>query len=145
MPILVYAGLLLTAARYCAVEVRFRTGLEALLLQAYFTGSGSFLPLSTDSVVQGSPAACARLALVSLGGLLAMHLGCSGAAYYFNSYPLQYLAGMFLLYCFVFSFPIAPLDGYSVWAYSRWLWLAVSIPILAAFIFTMPASLHAIL
>ena len=145
VPILVYAGLLLAAAPRCGVEIKFRTGLEALLLQAYFTGSGSFLPLSTDSVVQGSPAACARLALVSLGGLLAMHLGFSSAAYYFNSYALQYQAGMFLLYCFVFSFPIAPLDGYSLWAYSRWLWLAVSIPILAAFILTMPASLHVIL
>jgi hypothetical protein len=145
MPLLVYACLLAVAAPRCGARVTFRTGWEALLLQAYFTGSGSFLPLSTDSEMTGQPAARARLALVSLGGLLALHLACSAAGYYFDFYPLQYVAGMFLLYCFVFSFPIAPLDGYYLWAYSRWQWLIVWIPILASFIWIMPESLHVIL
>lgn len=145
LPYAVYAALLLAAAPYCGAQVRFRTGWEALLLQAYFTGSGSYLPLSTDSEISGPQPARMRLALVGLGSLLALHWGFAAAALYFDSYPLQYVAGMFLLYCFVFSFPISPLDGYYLWTSSRWLWLAVWIPILASFILIMPETLHVIL
>jgi len=145
VPLIVYAGVLLAAAPYCGAKVRFRTGWEALLLQAYFTGSGSYLPLSTDSEIEGTQPARMRLALIGLGGLLVLHWGFAEAAYLSDSHVLQYLAGMFLLYCFVFSFPIAPLDGYYLWISSRWLWLAVWVPILASFILFMPESLHVIL
>jgi hypothetical protein len=145
MPFLLYAVLLLAAAPACGAEVRFRTGWEALLLQAYFTGSGSYLPLSTDSEISGPPAARMRLALVGLGSLLVLHWLSAASAQYVDSYPLQYVSGMFLLYCFVFSFPIAPLDGYYLWDYSPWLWLATWVPILASFMLFMPQSLHVIL
>ena len=145
LPLLVYAALLFAAARRFGVELRFYTGWEALLLQAYFTGSGSFLPLSTDSEIDGPQSARTRMALTGLVGLLILHLICVVASRYFDSYALQYAGGMFLLYCFVFSFPIAPLDGYHLWTSSRWLWLVTWIPILALFILTMPETLHVIL
>jgi len=145
VPFPAYIILLLAAAPRCGATVSFRTGWESLLLQAYFTGSGSYLPLATDSEIAGPPSARARLAACSLGGLFVLHLGCATLGTAWDCYVLQYLGGMFLLYCFVFSFPIAPLDGYSIWSTSRWLWLLIWIPILLSFIWALPEPLHVIL
>lgn len=145
IPFLVYVVLLTLAAPRCGASVGFRTGWESLLLQAYFTGSGSYLPLATDSEIAGPEPARFRLALCSLGGLFALHLGCATIGNAVDSYALQYVGGMFLLYCFVFSFPIAPLDGYYIWSRSRSWWLLIWIPILISFIWALPESLHVIL
>lgn len=145
LPLLIYGGLLLMAAPLVGATVKLRTTWEAVLLQAYFTGSGSYLPLATDSEIEGPSWARVRLAYVSLGGLLALHLLCTFAGRQSGSDALEYLGAMFLIYSFVFSFPIAPLDGYYIWAQSKLLWVLTWAPLLGCFIWNLPERLHAIL
>lgn len=145
LPLPLYGLLLLAAAPIVGASVKLRTSWEAVLLQAYFTGSGSYLPLATDSEIDGPPWARTRLAFVSLGGLFALHLICTAVGNATGSYAIEYLGAMFLLYAFVFSFPIAPLDGYYIWAQSKLLWAVTWLPLLLCFIWNLPASLHDIL
>ncbi|MDH3725877.1 MAG: hypothetical protein OER93_09070, partial [Thermoleophilia bacterium] len=48
LPLLVYAGAHVISCHYWSVEVDYTTSIDGLLLQAYFTGAGSFLPMATD-------------------------------------------------------------------------------------------------
>lgn len=144
-PLLAYAALLIVAAPKCGVEVRFRTSLEGLLLQGYFTGSGSFLPLATDTNFLGEPAARAKLAGLSIAWLYLLHSVFLVAARSLGSFECSFLSGMFLLYCFVFVFPIAPLDGYYLWSYSRKLWLLIGAVVLASFMYALPDTFNVIL
>ena len=58
---------------------------------------------------------------------------------------LSFASGAFLIFCFVYVFPIKPLEGYDVWAEDKRLWLAIWLPILVSFFFSLPDSLAAIL
>ncbi len=144
-PLLVYAAAIFLAGRVWGVEVHFRTALDGLLLQAYFTGAGSFLPMTTDAEYVGRDEAKHRVAAVALGTLYVFHLGLSAAAHWTGSYVLLFAGSMFLTYCFVFSFPVRPLEGHYLWARSRLLWLCFWLPILASFIGSLPDSFAAIL
>ena len=93
----------------------------------------------------GDKRAAARVAVISLGGMFLAHLALLLLAHATGSYPLLFASTMFLLYCFVYSFPIRPLDGQYLWSVSRWLWLVLWLPILASFILNIPESFNGIL
>jgi hypothetical protein len=145
VPLLVYAGLIALAGRAWRVPLEYHTAADGLILQAYFTGATSFLPLTTDVEYRGAPRANALVALTSLGGMFLLHLLLYQVGRATGSYGLQFAAAMFLLYAFVYSFPIRPLDGQYLWAQSRLLWLAVWAPVLACFVINLPESFNAIL
>jgi hypothetical protein len=52
---------------------------------------------------------------------------------------------MFLVYCFVYAFPLRPLEGHDLWKRSKLLWACAFAPIFIAFVFFFPAELTAIL
>ncbi len=144
-PLLVYAAVATLAGRVGGVRVRFQTALDGLLIQGYFTGAGSFLPMTTDVEYSGSERNKTWVAAVTLAALYLAHLLLGFAAHATGAYVFLFAGTLFLTYCFVFSFPIRPFEGYHLWARSRWLWLIFWLPILASFIGTLPASFAALL
>jgi hypothetical protein len=144
-PILLHAAVTAATARMAGVPVAFRTQLDGLLLQGYFTGAGSFLPLTTDIEYRGSDSANARVATITLLAQLAIHFGLALAARATGLYALQFAAAAVLVYCFVFSFPLPPLEGYHLWKRNKLLWLAVWLPVLVVFTQDIPDTFAAVL
>ena len=58
---------------------------------------------------------------------------------------IAFTAGAYLVFCFVYVFPIKPLEGYDIWVSNKWLWLAVWLPVLLSFFVSLPDSLAVIL
>jgi hypothetical protein len=115
------------------------------LLQAYFTGAGSFLPMTTDLEYKGEGRDRMRLALLALATLYGCHLGLAALHAWSGVAVFGFASSMFLLYCFVYSFPIKPLEGHDIWEHSRVLWICAFVPILASFFFGVPEYFSAIL
>ncbi len=145
VPLLAYAAIHRLWARRLGVRVRYRTEIDGLLLQGYFTGAGSFLPLTTDVDYEGDLEAKRGLALRSILSLFALHLVLFWGGDRFGSRHLVFLGSMFLIYCFVYCFPIRPLEGSFVWARSKLQWALLTLPILAAFLIWLPPSFGEIL
>lgn len=145
LPLLAYALLIGMASRWHGVATRWHTGLDGLVLQGYFTGAGSFLPFTTDVEYVGSTSAKARTSLTALGGLFALHWLAHALGNLWSSPALTFVGSMFLLYAFVYSFPIQPLDGHNLWARSKLLWFMVWIVLLASFVRNIPEFFYGIL
>ncbi|MCB9760948.1 MAG: hypothetical protein H6739_14005 [Alphaproteobacteria bacterium] len=145
LPLLAHATMMRFLARYHKLQVSFETTIDGLLLQAYFTGAASFLPLASDAELEGPKVAKAKCAAGVLAGLLVCHFLCAGLAALTGVAALSLLSTMFLLYVFVFSFPLKPLDGGDIWAASRGWWCAMWVPVLAAFMTRLPEVFYDIL
>ncbi|QGJ71665.1 Hypothetical protein PBC10988_33720 [Planctomycetales bacterium 10988] len=145
LPLMVYAALTSLLRRWAGIEHRLITPSDGLLLQAYFTGAGVFLPMATESEYDGDPNRCAWVAGGTLLGLSGMGGICFLLASFIGSELLTFTGGMFLLYSFIFSFCIEPLEGSFLWRRSKLLWLAVFFPIVVAFLTSLPATMDQIL
>ena len=144
-PILLYGTVTYLLASWLKAEIRFACELDALLLQAYFTGAGSFLPMTTDVEYYGSKRQKATLAASTIAAIYLCHLAILGVARATDWYPAEFVSSILLIYAFVYSFPIAPLEGFEVWAQSKLLWLALFLPILISFFVSFPAVLAPLL
>lgn len=132
-PLLIYAFLHKTFGRRLGVNTTYRTEIDGLFLQAYFTGAGSFLPMTTDVEYGGDKRTHFKLASCALIGMFGCFGICYVAGLLFKAAHLNFVGSMILIYCFVYCFPIKPLEGHIIWAHSKRLWLAIAIPILLAF------------
>ena len=133
IPLLAYAGLHKVLGWFLGVRTIYRTELDGLLLQGYFTGAGSFLPLTTDVEYHGDKKSKCNLAMISLLGMLVFFGIFYLTGTLVNSPALNFLSSMFLVYGFVYSFPIKPLEGHFIWSSSKLLWLLITLPIFVAF------------
>ena len=145
LPLLAYAGLHQLFGRLVGVGTRYRTEIDGLLLQAYFTGAGSFLPLTTDVDYEGTERGKGLMATVSILGMFVIHLVLVLAGEQLGSDHLVFLGYMFLIYAFVYVFPIKPLEGHFIWSVSRWQWLLITLPILGSFLYWLPSEFGEIL
>jgi hypothetical protein len=137
-PLLAYALLHQVIGRFVGVRARYRTEIDGLLLQGYFTGAGSFLPLTTDVDFEGSDKGKRLLALGSLAGMFSAHVVLEYVGRAVGAPGIEFLGAMFLVYCFVYCFPISPLEGHFIWKSSKLQWTLVALPILLAFLFWLP-------
>lgn len=144
LPLLAYAALHQVVGRVLAVRATYRTEIDGLLLQAYFTGAGSFLPLTTDVEFTGTERSKRWLAICSILGMFGLHVLLMWLSPGAGS-PLEFLGAMFLIYCFVYAFPIKPLEGHFIWASSKLQWALVAAPILYAFLNWLPIQFGEIL
>jgi len=133
LPLLFYAFLHKVFGRYFHVKTSYSTEIDGLLLQGYFTGAGSFLPLTTDVEYHGEDKDKCRLAVSALLGMLGFFGIFFLVGSLFHDSSLIFLGSMFLVYSFVYCFPIKPLEGHFIWSYNKLVWLMVTIPILVAF------------
>lgn len=145
VPLLAYFLWMPALARVFGVTSTASTGVDGLVLQAYFTAAGSFLPLTSEVLLEGSPGGKARTAGVSLALFVAGHVVLSWAAAATGSLALSHLATFFLLYGFVFSFPLRPLDGGHLFAVSKVGWFVVWAGLTALFAWRVPEAFHGIL
>ncbi|MGE0384119.1 MAG: hypothetical protein AB7Q97_05265 [Gammaproteobacteria bacterium] len=145
LSLVVYALIVAAAARRFGVSLRFNTAFDGLLLQAYFTGGASFLPLTTDVEYEGPARQRMFVAAATLAGLLAVHFVLWALAGATGWKTAQVAAGMVMVFCFVYSFPISPLDGYQIWSASKRAWCAAWVPILLVFITHFPDVLSSVL
>lgn len=132
-PLLAYAFLHKFFGKRFGVQTVYCTEFDGLFLQGYFTGAGSFLPMTTDLEYHGDEKAHWKLASIALIGMFFLFMVCYIAGHILNMASLDFLGSMFLIYCFVYSFPIEPLEGHIVWTRSKLLWLVIIVPIVFAF------------
>ena len=145
VPMLIYALLNAIAGRMHGVGISFNSAIDGLILQGYFTGAGSFLPMTTDIRYEGTTRQKAWVAVLALGSMYLLHLLLLWIGSMTGIYALTFLSTLFLIYCFVYSFPINPLEGYDIWSGSKLVWFLFWIPILGSFIVNLPADLAEIL
>lgn len=123
------------AARKERVLLRHETGPDGGAIQLYFAGAFSYMPLSSDVIVEGSMAQKGR---VSLAGLIVPTIVSIGlwAVWKFTGLTWVLLASdAFLIYPMIQSFPLAPLDGVHVWRWKKGVWFAVFFFVMGAFLF----------
>ena len=145
LPVVVYAFLAYLSARKQGTSVGYTTAIDGLLLQAYFAGSGSFLPVTTDLQYTGDGKQRMWASFSALGGLFLIHLLLSILWIWTDAYAVLFASTMFLIFCFVHSFPIRPLEGHDIWRESKVAWLALWVPIALSFFLSLPASFTAFL
>ena len=145
VPMVTYGLGHLALARALGHRVTIAAGADGLLLQAYFTLAGSFLPLTTEVESEGSPRTLALAGAASLAGMVALHFVLRLVAQSTGDPGLHALSSLYLVYAFVFSFPLPPLDGSLVWAQTRLGWLLVWLGIGWVFVRDLPERFYAVL
>jgi len=124
-------------ARRLGVPLRHETGFDGGLIQLYFAGAFSFMPLSSDVVIKGTTAERGR---VSLAGIL-VPTAVSIALWLVwkltgeTMQPVLLASDAFLIYPMVQCFPLDPLDGSRLFRWHRGLWLAVFFFVMGTFVF----------
>jgi hypothetical protein len=142
---LLHALLLWFFAQRNGTVLSINTSLEGILLQGYFTGALSYLPLASDLSIKGTVEDRAKTHLSTLlsllGGSVILHF-CGDL---FSIPLVSCWSTHMLLYCFVISFPLKPLDGSGLFAYSKRLWFLVFSLVMLCFLFNMPEYFYGIL
>jgi len=145
VPLLLHFALFYGIGKLTNVEIELRTDLDGVLLQGYFTGAGSYLPLASDIELEGSNRDKGICAAGVLFGFLVAYAIIEAVGVLTGSALIVGCAAQVLLYAFVLSFPLPPLDGSDVWAHSRWAWLLIWTAILLTFLGRMPNAFYGIL
>ncbi|MCO4771271.1 MAG: hypothetical protein KDA24_14655 [Deltaproteobacteria bacterium] len=121
-------------AKSLGVVLRHETGVDGGVIQLYFAGAFSFMPLTSDVIVEGSDATKGKVALAGLIGpaLVAMALWFAWKAT--GNQMVLFAADAFLIYPMVQTFPLDPLDGVRVWRWNKLIWFAVFLFIMSGFL-----------
>lgn len=127
------------------VETSLKTSFDGILLQAYFTGALSFLPLASDVELKGTASDKADCSTRALLVMLLIAI-CFDSLGILLGWPiLEVWSAQLLLYTFVISFPLKPLEGSDIFAVYKLRWLGVFSAILLTFLLNMPETFYAIL
>lgn len=121
------------------------TSIEGILLQGYFTGALSYLPLASDLSIEGSPKERSKTHLWTMLSMLGMSVVLHIAGMGLSTPLFSCWSTHMLLYVFVISFPLRPLDGSGLFAYSPRLWLLVFSLVMLCFLLNMPEFFYGIL
>ncbi|MFT5684446.1 MAG: hypothetical protein ACI8RZ_005387 [Myxococcota bacterium] len=126
-------------ARREGLTLRHETGVDGGFIQLYFAGAFSFMPLTSDVIVDdATDAQRGRIALVGISASTAVSV-VLWMAWKASGIPtLIFLADAFLIYPMVQVFPLNPLEGIYVWRWSRLLWVVLFFIIM--FLFMVPGS-----
>ena len=127
------------------VQTQLRTSVDGIILQAYFTGALSYLPLASDVVLTGKTEDKGKTSTFTLLWMLVLSLLLDSCGLFFNLRLLEVWSTQLLLYVFVISFPLKPLEGSDIFAASRKTWAAVFALVLVMFLLNMPEQFYAIL
>lgn len=145
LPLLLHFGLFYVIGRMTNVKLELRTDIDGVILQAYFTGAGSYLPLASDIELDGSVRDRGICAAGVLSGFLFVYAIFEFIGTLSGSHIMHNCAAQVLLYTFVLSFPLPPLDGSDVWAHSPLAWLLLWVATLLIFLGRMPEAFYGIL
>ncbi|XZE42704.1 hypothetical protein SH467x_002235 [Pirellulaceae bacterium SH467] len=143
LPLLVLSLTLKLGESLFGATCRSVTGIDGLILQAYFTLSGSFLPMTTDFHLQGTARNQHRSAVLGISILLVLFLALKFVSG--TDYRLEFIGSMFLTYAFVYSFPVNPLLGHTIWCESKPTWFALFLVVLGCFLFLLSEEMSSLL
>ena len=132
-------------ARRRGLVLRHETGMDGGLIQLYFAGAFSFMPLTSDVVVEGTEEERGRVALVGLLAPTFIAIGLWGAWKATGITPLLFAADAFLIYPMVQTFPLDPLDGVRVWRWNKVVWTVVFLAIISVFMFAGSEGLKSVI
>jgi len=105
----------------------------------------SYLPLASDMELSGKTkdkGFCSAMVLLSIL-VISLLLDTVGA--FFGIVLLSNWAAHLLLYAFVISFPLQPLDGSDVWRYHKGWWFGIFFLITLCFLLNIPDGFYGIL
>jgi hypothetical protein len=127
------------ASKQAGLTLRHETGPDGGIIQLYFAGAFSFMPLTSDVVVEhATTAQRGRIAMLGVvAPLVAAALFWLGWKSTGNPI-LVFVSDAFLIYPMVQIFPLTPLEGIFIWRWSRLLWLVLFVFIM--FSFMIPGS-----
>ena len=129
-------------------ELILETGPIGGVIQLYFAGAFSFMPLTSDVIVPDASAATrGRIATI---GLLVPTILAAILWYLWkttNSIHPQILfaADAFLIYPMVQCFPLAPLEGIYIWRWNKTLWFFFFVLIMSMFMLMASEALRGII
>ena len=127
------------------VTVSMRTSIDGILLQAYFTGAQSYLPLASDMELTGSLEDKQECSNITLLALLGLSLLMDSIGTLFFAPVLKIWGAHLLLYVFVISFPLKPLRRIGHFcSFQRDVVVHISAGV-ADILFNMPEAFYAIL
>ncbi len=133
------------AARRRNLVLRHETGVDGGVIQLYFAGAFSFMPLTSDVVVEGTTEERGRVALVGLLAPTLIAIGLWAAWKATGITPLLLAADAFLIYPMVQTFPLDPLDGVRVWRWNKLVWTAVFLVVMTVFMFAGSEGLKSVI
>lgn len=142
---LVHALLLWFFSLRNGTVLKVQTSMEGILLQGYFTGALSYLPLASDLSIEGDIENRAKTHLGTIFSMLCASIVLHLMGYFFTVPLLLCWSTHMLLYCFVISFPLQPLDGNGLFRYSKRLWFLVFSFVMLCFLVNMPEHFYGIL
>jgi hypothetical protein len=137
IPLWFIYGVQLRSAQRRNLVLRHETGIDGGMIQLYFAGAFSFMPLTSDVSVEGDASEKGVISVIGLISPVALSvaLWCvwkfTGEA---NPWILL-AADAFLIYPMVQVFPLAPLDGVHVWRWGKARWFSVFFIVMGAFMF----------
>ena len=143
--LLMHVALLFWVSRHSMLALKIQTPIDGVLLQAYFTGALSYLPLSTDITLDGEQEAVGKCAAAALLGLIGLSLGLDSLGLLIEYDVLRCWAAHLLLYSFVVSFPLKPLSGADIFACHKGLWFGVFAFAMTCFLLNIPDAFYEIL
>ena len=121
IPLSVYVLAQKAAARFFKVKHLLLCPLDAILVQFYFAGAVSFLPLSNESRFFGNRQKNGLIGLAGSCALIVLVLLLR-----IPDLPdIEVLRGICLLFLLISAFPVRPMDGNYIWRWSRLVSLAV--------------------
>jgi len=127
------------------VKVCLRTSIDGIILQAYFTGALSYLPLASDVELKGTLENKGRCSAMAITVMLALALILDSLGFLFVLPIFEVWSAHILLYVFVISFPLKPLEGSDVFIYHKGWWSLIFCAVLLSFLLNIPESFYAIL
>lgn len=125
------------AARRKGLILRHETGVDGGFIQLYFAGAFSFMPLTSDVIIEGTQEDKGQISVVGLmvPTMLSLLLWAVWKVTGGVHMPILLAADAFLIYPMVQTFPLNPLDGVQVWRWSRWRWFVVFGFVMSVFMF----------
>jgi hypothetical protein len=143
--LLLHVFLMFYFSRNETMNISVNTPLDGILIQAYFTAAFSYLPLSSDIVLEGSKKSKGKCAASALVGLLCFSLVLDTVGILINFELLECWAAHILLYVFVVIFPLRPLSGAEIFDYNRGLWAVTFVLCMICFWLNLPDVFYEVL
>jgi hypothetical protein len=123
-----------TVAKRLGTVLRHETGIDGGVIQLYFAGAFSFMPLTSDVIIEGDDTTKGKVALAGLLAPAFLAMALWGGWKATGITELLFAADAFLIYPMVQTFPLDPLDGVRVWRWNKLIWFAVFLFIMSGFL-----------
>lgn len=122
-------------ARKQGTTLRHETGVDGGFIQLYFAGAFSFMPLTSDTIVDdATEAQRGRLAMAGLVAPTALAIALWVAWRLTGNHLFVFASDAFLIYPMVQIFPLNPLEGMHLWRHSRAQWTILFVIIMFLFL-----------